>query len=120
MIASYEYMIKHLNLNPSSRPPASYTSVPHITPCQPSLHNGFLVEGFGRTESRKNIPTCLNLNSTFETHPYAHGTDRTEYILDWMVGYTTPHTSAPAHDLPASTRIDVIDLAGLLALDLSI
>ena len=74
------------------------------------------------TESRKNIPTCLDLNPTFETHPYAHGTDRTEYILDgWM---DTPHVSALAlaHDLPASTRIDVIDSLArfLVHLDLRI
>ena len=72
------------------------------------------------TESRKNIPTCLDLNPTFETHPYAHGTDRTEYILDgWM---DTPHVSALAlaHDLPASTRIDVIGFAGSCSLDLRI
>ena len=100
MIASYESMIKHLNLNPRPVPPRlTHPSIPHITPYQPSLHNRFLVKGFGRTESRKNIPTtCLNLNSTFETHPCAHGTNRTEYILDGMVGDThTPHIHLHLH-----------------------
>lgn len=52
--------------------------IPHITPSQPSLHNGFLVKGFGRIP--ENI--TAHLNPTFETH--LHGTDPTLALGSYM------------------------------------